>query len=448
MSTGEESRGKETTQDGAGAPPPEIGGKEGETQRSKAASPAETAVPQGRTQAAPISANAPAPGFSGAGGKNEGKDRFVSRAVSPTGEQAEPESTPPKAATPAGEIVPPGAEEVRLPDGEEETWSRADDGGTEKSKRPARERTGRKERRKSAAGPGKWGKAVVALRLPFASALAGAIVLAGLAAIPAFRWGAAMGKKLAYQEAAMERMKIPPEVAIEIDEALVQLRNGDAAAALVALQRIDDDKGNYPSMSYLVALAAVQAGDVTLAEKKITETVVKRERVSDALALQAVLESMKPADPTRAVMGDPKVKAENYLRQAILADPANAAPRFELATLLRYTNRREEARKEIRAAQARLNPVDAHTVTEVTLALMDLEETPDDKLPLSAEPPRNLTETLVAANAAIRRGDFATAVTLLKAGREMTNPDIFYYLTSDPVFRRYRDRPELAEFLR
>lgn len=264
---------------------------------------------------------------------------------------------------------------------------------------------------------------------------------------PVYLSGLAAGRKQADDEALRERLSIPPEIAAKIDEALLKLRAGDASAALTILQAIESEKGFYPSLSYLVALAAVQSGDVKLAERKIEETIVKRERVSDALALQAVVESMKPADPTRAVMGDPKVRSENLLRQAILADPANAAPRFELATLLRYTNRRDEARQEIRAAQARLNPVDAHTVTEVTLALMDLEDTPDDQLPVNAEPPRNLAAALVAANAALRRGDVSTAVTLLKAGREMTSPDIFYYLTSDPVFRRYRDQSELTEYL-
>ncbi len=279
-----------------------------------------------------------------------------------------------------------------------------------------------------------WVLALVVLLLIFVT---GPVYLSGMAA----------GKKRADDEALRERLSIPPEIAVRIDEALVKLRAGDAAGALTILQAIEAEKGFYPSLSYLVALAAVQSGDVNLAERKIAETIVKRERVSDALALQAVVESMKPADRTRAVMGDPKVRSENLLRQAILADPANAAPRFELATLLRYTNRRDEARQEILAAQARLNPVDAHTVTEVTLALMDLEDLPDDQLPAASSAPRNLTEALVAANVALRHGDFGTAATLLKAGRDMIHPDIFYYLTSDPVFRRYRDRAELAEFL-
>lgn len=305
-----------------------------------------------------------------------------------------------------------------------------------------------KRRKKTQTGWAKSLRAVVFHRIRAYWVLALVALLLVFVASPVYLAGMSAGKKRADDQALRERLSIPPEIAAKIDDALLKLRAGDAITALTVLQAIEAEKGFYPSLSYLVALAAVQSGNVNLAETKITETIVKRERVSDALALQAVVESMKPADPTRAVMGDPKVRSENLLRQAILADPANAAPRFELATLLRYTDRRDEARKEIRAAQARLNPVDAHTVTEVTLALMDLEDLPDDLLPTpSSATPRNLAEVLVAANAALRRGDVSAAVPLLKAGRDMTSPDIFYYLTSDPVFRRYRDRPELAEYL-
>jgi thioredoxin-like negative regulator of GroEL len=304
-----------------------------------------------------------------------------------------------------------------------------------------------KRKKKGIPGFGEALRRIVAWRIPGFAALGLVVLVVLVAAGPIFRWGEWTERRRFEDLAAREAPRIPPDISALIDEALQKLRDHDASGALAILAALEEEKGYFPSMSYLVALAAVQSGDVKLAEAKIAESVAKKERTSDALALQAVVESMKPADPTRAVMGDPKVRSENYLRQAISADPANAAPRFELATLLRYAQRRDEARQEIRAAQARLNPVDAHTVTEVTLALMDVEDLSDDQLPAAIDHPKSLDSALVGAYIALRRNDMPSAVRLLSVAREMTHPDIFYYLTSDPVFRRYRDRPELAEFL-
>lgn len=271
------------------------------------------------------------------------------------------------------------------------------------------------------------------------------VLFVGLAAIPLYRWGVAAGRKQVEDSFRPGNLTIPPELTAELDAALIELRNGDPAKALATLITVREAQSRYPSVSYLGALAAVQVGDKNLAANLIKETIAKRERVSDALALRAVLESMRP-DKAAVSLGDPKVRAEEYLRQAILADPANAAPHFELATLLRYTNRRDEARKEIRAAQARLNPVDAHTVTEVTLALMDLEDKSDEELPAVPAAPRNLSDVFGGAYTAMRKGDAAQAKALLKTGRAMASPDIFSYLVNDPALLRYRDSPELADF--
>ena len=80
-------------------------------------------------------------------------------------------------------------------------------------------------------------------------------------------------------------------------------------------------------------------------------------------------------------MGVPRLRAEQLLRQACLADAANPYPRFELGTLLRYQGRREEALAQIKGAQARLNPIDSHMIMGITLALMKIEELPVEQLP-------------------------------------------------------------------
>jgi Tfp pilus assembly protein PilF len=324
--------------------------------------------------------------------------------------------------------------------GDEETWGHDEEAPAKNEDSP--EKKGSKKVKKK--GESVW-RTVTGFRLPILPALAGVLAVAAIAATISYRQGIATGQKEAEQKIATAGLDIPPEVTAEVDAALMELRNGDPAKALATLKGIHEKQPRYPMVSYLVAQAATQVGDVALAEKCIAETLAKRERVSDALALQAVIESMRPRDPN-TTMSDPKVRDENYLRQAILADPANAAPRFELATLLRYSNRRDEARKEIHAAQARLNPVDAHTVMEVTLALMDLEDKSDSDLPPTPSSARNLSEAFGGALTAMRKGEYSQAAALLESAKAMSSFDVFSYLVNDPLLRRYRDQPELAKF--
>jgi hypothetical protein len=190
----------------------------------------------------------------------------------------------------------------------------------------------------------------------------------------------------------------------------------------------------------------VQNGDIPLAEAKTAESISKRERISDSLALQAVLETQKRSDPSRQKFGDTRPRTEALLRQAMLADEANPFPMVELATLLRYQKRTDEALALLRGARSRLNPVDSHSVVDVTIELATLQETPDDQLPQIAEPGKDLVSAFSAAYAAMRKGDFDRAADIAKTARKMAAADLFDYLINDPAIRRYAGEPKLREF--
>lgn len=253
------------------------------------------------------------------------------------------------------------------------------------------------------------------------------------------------GLKEANDAATKLKVELPADVANQLNGALFTLRKGDAAGALRTLRKLEEEREDYASMSYLVALAAMQNGDIPLAERKVQETIVKRERVSDALALQSVLETQKGADLTLATMGDPKVRSEALLRQSIIADAANPYPHFELATLLRYKGQREEAIEEIKAAQARLNPMDSHLVMDVTLSLINLELKPDSAAVASLESD-DARKLLPSAYIAMTRGQFGLAAAILFKAKTLLAPDVFDYLVNDPAFRRYAREKELKKF--
>lgn len=283
-------------------------------------------------------------------------------------------------------------------------------------------------------------------RIRLIYALAGGVVAAVVCSIVSWNMGFGAGVQNSLDEETKERATVPKESLGELDQALADLRAGKTENAVKKLQELEGAKTDIASLTYLLAVAAVQNGDIKLAETKTAESIEKRERISDSLALQAVLETQKAADPSIKKFGDTRVRSETLLRQAMLADAANPFPMVELATLLRYQKRNEEALALLRGARSRLNPVDSHTVIDVTIALASLQDTPDSELPQIAEPGKDLVSAFSSAYTAMRKGNFDQAADIVKIARKMAAPDLFEYLINDPAIRRYAAEPKLREF--
>lgn len=235
-----------------------------------------------------------------------------------------------------------------------------------------------------------------------------------------------------------------PEEIVEIGEAMRDMRAGLAHWSLRRLRSLRERNPDLAPIDYVTALAAVEARDTATAASSIEATLAKGQRVSDALALRAALETM------RAPVGDPeaaesaRVRAEAHLRQAIAADTANPAPFVDLAVLLRGRGESAEARRLLEAARSRIHPVDPLTVIEVTLLLISLEGLPDADLPGDLDPDRDTASLLGAAYVALRRGNNARAAELLRTARERLPESLYHYLVGDPEFRRYVSDPALA----
>jgi len=282
------------------------------------------------------------------------------------------------------------------------------------------------------------------IRLVYALALG--LVAAIVCSIVSWNVGFGAGVQNSLDEETKEKVTVSKEFPGELDAALADLRSGETGKAVKKLQELEGANADVASLTYLLAMAAVQNGDIKLAEAKTAESIDKRERISDSLALQAVLETQKASDISIEKFGDPRIRSESLLRQAMLADTANPFPMIELATLLRYQKRSEEALALLRGARSRLNPVDSHTVIDVTIGLSTLENTPDSDLPQIAEPGKDPISAFSAAYIAMRKGNFDQAAGILKMAGKMTAPDLFDYLINDPAIRRYVLEPKLKEF--
>ncbi len=286
---------------------------------------------------------------------------------------------------------------------------------------------------------------ILRIQIPLIPALAVLILVGAMIGLHYYNDGIVEGKREAELALEKEVPPLPPELITKLDAAFLNLRNGHAPEALKVLSEIESTN-TYPSMAYMVALAALQSGDIDLVEEKARASIRKREKISDSLALLAVVESQRANDKTRVKMGSSIKRSEGLLAQAIAADPSNPYPRFELATLLRYDRRKEEAAVQLNGARSLLNPIDSHSIMDITSNIMRLEVMPVDQIPSKSEPSDNPQKLIPAAYAAMRLGDFAQAATLLRAARDVLSAESFDYLVNDPALRRYAREAQLAEF--
>jgi tetratricopeptide (TPR) repeat protein len=280
--------------------------------------------------------------------------------------------------------------------------------------------------------------------------IAGAAMLMLIAVVATGYAGYRLGQasERAAEHAAAQRIPalVSEEQMLALNRALQMLRSGNPSEAITILSDLKSQSGSHPSVAYLLALAGLQSGDRQLASTAANESISLKERVSDSLALLAVVETQKASDRTQMAMVDPRRRAESFLREAMAVDPANPYPHFELATLLRYQGNRQEALQEIEAAKARLNPMDSHLVMDITSRLLRLESLAAVDLPPQQTSTNDPRELLPAAYAAMKRGDFDQAADLLRKTQALMDRELFIYLINDPAMRRFAKEPKLAEF--
>jgi thioredoxin-like negative regulator of GroEL len=234
---------------------------------------------------------------------------------------------------------------------------------------------------------------------------------------------------------------IPPEFQASIESALQAYSKGNAADAVEILSGVYQKNQTIPSTCYLMALTAIQSGNLPLAGEKVDESILKGERLTDSLALKAAIEMEKS---NKGGMGDPKVRAESLLRSAMAADISNPRPYIELASLLRFQGRNDEARQLFEAASVRLNPVEGQTLVDTSLSLLNLQQTPDNKLPENWDSDKDQRSLVSAAYVAMRKNDIPTVKTLLAKARERLSPALYNYLMNDPAIRVFFKNPQMT----
>lgn len=274
-----------------------------------------------------------------------------------------------------------------------------------------------------------------------ASILAGALLLCLLVGWISYNQGFAAAQNRFHELRMEPPSPILPEFQASIDSALQAYSKGNAADAVNVLAEVYRKNQTIPSTCYLLALTAIQSGNLQLASEKVDESILKGERLSDSLALKAAIEMEKS---TKGGMGDPKVRAESLLRSAMAADVSNPRPYIELASLLRFQGRNDEARKLFEAASMRLNPVEGQALVDTSLSFLNLQQTPTDKLPVNFDSDKDTCSLLSAAYVAMRKNDIPAVKALLSKARERLSPTLYDYLMNDPAIKSFSKNPQMS----
>ncbi len=223
---------------------------------------------------------------------------------------------------------------------------------------------------------------------------------------------------------------LPAEVLDALDEAMARMRSGDGGEALGMLKRLVGEHPEVASLHYAMALAAINAGDLSAATSMAGESVKRGQKVSDALALLAVLDREKAREGIPSI-APPEESAQSHLEHAIAADPLNPRPRIEIADALRKRGQIGQAAGHLRAALNLMEPVDGRLVAEATLSILEMEQDGD----ISGRP--RIATLLAHATQAARAGDGLSAGSLLAELESLLAPETFAYLVGDPSLREH-----------
>jgi len=152
----------------------------------------------------------------------------------------------------------------------------------------------------------------------------------GLAtALIAWNLGLGNGRESLLREQSKETVEASSAALQAISQAVEALNSGQAATASQSLQQIEAENPDIGGLTYLVALAAFRSGNAALAETKARESLSKKEHPSDAIALLSLMEAGGAKNSAAQKFGEPLLRAEYLLRQAMRVDVANPLPMIE-----------------------------------------------------------------------------------------------------------------------
>lgn len=285
--------------------------------------------------------------------------------------------------------------------------------------------------------------------IPFGMLALAAAVSFVISGIIFYSLGNRIGRSIGGSDVVKLKTELTPDTQQSFDKILLDIQEGRSKEALEGIKLLQVSDPDVPSLYLTAANASILANELESARGYIEESIRARESVSDALTLQAMMEALLLRQKDYKKMGDPKVRLESLLRQAIAADPTNPRPFLEMATMYRLLNRSDEALALLKSAKLRLSVPTDTLVADVALALLQLQMLSDENLPeLSNETTLDVRSLFSDAYTAMRRGKTEIANARLSQAREILPANLFSRLVKDPSFFAYSKDDAYAEFLK
>jgi Tfp pilus assembly protein PilF len=240
------------------------------------------------------------------------------------------------------------------------------------------------------------------------------------------------------------------EAAALLDGGFAALGGGNADKALLEFQKAQERQPALFGTDYLIALAAHQAGEKTLALQAAQRAVNKHEMEEEARVLIALSENSRGKEPGKAVqqLVDPVASMESAFRRYAALHPADPSIYCHWGDFLRSQGSYRSAADTLHRGGLRTDPTASNQVISAKESLARLQNDP------SAAPPP-LTEigtmsgeaALTAACSSLRSNRKSDALLFLERAREFYSPRDFRELMNDCAFDEYRTDTGLKAFL-
>jgi len=192
-------------------------------------------------------------------------------------------------------------------------------------------------------------------------------------------------------------------------------------------------------VDYQMAVSAFNLGDEARTEKYAYATIAANDSGANAYNLLGTLYARRGDYPA----------AEWAFAQGIALNPADPIPLYNLSEALRAQGRSVEAMDRLREAIQR-NPGEPLYALKLRLAKIEagqsIELIPDVDRELALKPPAG-DWLMTAAAIALKADRFGEAAALLASARGQMQPILFFGLIQeDPLFRQYKQQPQIAPF--
>ena len=236
-----------------------------------------------------------------------------------------------------------------------------------------------------------------------------------------------------------------------LDSGFAALNGGRPRKALLDFQKVQEKQPTLVGVDYLLADAAYQCGEKSLAVESIRKALAKGERAGEASALLALIQLEKGSEREgeEKKFVDPMVAAEDRFREAVAEHPGDPRLYCLWGELVRTRGSYRSAADLFHKGVLRADPLGNQSLLSAREYLSRVQGEPPKAPPsLSEITSMSGEQALGAAFLALQQKQMGDALLFLERARDLYPPQIFREVMRDPAFSPYRTDLQIKGFLK